>query len=172
MHSNSYTTADTDTFTVTHAWHIAAKVGTDLKRMQRFYGEPPDSEIKEYEKEVVALLSGGYLAAVTYGFQKGDRWIVALKYTTLYGGLLVADDGPGRIPIGVNVAGTSFCSFLEGTEKWHRLSEGERDQILNTYEVTIRRSFGKEPFASNGAYDKVYSARGRGLQRMSIGVPQ
>ena len=38
--SYSYTLTETTTFTVTHARHMAAKVATDLKRMQRLYGEP------------------------------------------------------------------------------------------------------------------------------------
>ena len=48
--SYSYTTTATNTFTVTHARHMAAKVATDLKRMQRFYGSPSDGRINEYEK--------------------------------------------------------------------------------------------------------------------------
>ena len=38
--SYSYTLSETRTFTVTHARHMAAKVATDLKRMQRLYGSP------------------------------------------------------------------------------------------------------------------------------------
>ena len=54
--SYSYTFSETATFTITHARHIAAKVATDLKRMQRFYGEPSDIRIKNYETEVIELL--------------------------------------------------------------------------------------------------------------------
>nr|WP_246886778.1 hypothetical protein [Pseudomonas chlororaphis] len=54
---------------------MAAKVATDLKRMQRFYGYPSDTWIEEYEAELVVLLKAGYLGEVTYGFKRGDDWI-------------------------------------------------------------------------------------------------
>ena len=38
--SDSYTISESESFTVTHARHMAAKVATDLKRMQRLYGSP------------------------------------------------------------------------------------------------------------------------------------
>ena len=69
--SNTFTT--TETFTVTHARHLASKVATDLKRIQRFYGEPSDKWINDYEDELVTLLKGGYVETVTYGFQRGGE---------------------------------------------------------------------------------------------------
>ena len=61
--SYSYSLSESETFTVTHARHMAAKVATDLKRMQRFYGSPSDSEITDYEAEVTAFLKAGYNVA-------------------------------------------------------------------------------------------------------------
>ena len=52
------------TFTVTHARHMAAKVATDLKRMQRLYGSPSDASIASYEAELIELMKAGYLGAV------------------------------------------------------------------------------------------------------------
>jgi hypothetical protein len=43
--SSSYTTTDTESFTLVHARYIASKVATDLKRFQRFYGSPSDAWI-------------------------------------------------------------------------------------------------------------------------------
>jgi len=37
----SFTISESASFTVTHARHMASKVATDLKRLQRFYGYPP-----------------------------------------------------------------------------------------------------------------------------------
>ena len=73
--STSYTVTDAITFTVTHAWHLATKVGTDLKRLQRFYGVPSDGDIAEFEGELVGLLKGGYLGKIAYGFKRGEKWI-------------------------------------------------------------------------------------------------
>ena len=40
--SYSFTESESTSFTVTHARHMAAKVATDLKRLQRLYGRPGD----------------------------------------------------------------------------------------------------------------------------------
>ena len=62
--SYSYTFSEVESFTVTHARHMAAKVATDLKRMQRLYGSPSDASIANYEAEVIELLKAGYLGTV------------------------------------------------------------------------------------------------------------
>ena len=41
--SYSFAIIQSATFTVTHARHMAAKVATDLKRMQRLYDVPSDA---------------------------------------------------------------------------------------------------------------------------------
>ena len=62
------------TFTLTNAKYLAAKIATDLKRMQRFYGKPTDQQIEDYENEAISLLNDGYLDTITYGFKKDDKW--------------------------------------------------------------------------------------------------
>jgi hypothetical protein len=73
--SYSYTIVEAQTFTVTHARHMAAKVATDLKRLQRFYNSPSDADIVRYEAEVIEFLKGGYLGTITYGFRRDGNWI-------------------------------------------------------------------------------------------------
>ena len=80
--SDSYSYTESRTFTVTHARHMAAKVATDLKRMQRFYGKPSDENIADYESEATEMLRAGYLDTVTYGFKRDGKWIEpTLRYT-------------------------------------------------------------------------------------------
>ena len=80
--STSYTTSTANTFTVVHARDMAAKVSTDLKRMQRLYGLPSDAAIAAYETEVVELLRRGYLGTAFYGFRRDGKWIEpTLRYT-------------------------------------------------------------------------------------------
>jgi len=82
--ATSYAYTESTAFTVTHARHMAAKVAADLKRIQRHYGEPSDSEISAYEEEITAFLKAGYLGTVTYGFRRGGKWVEpALRYTAL-----------------------------------------------------------------------------------------
>ena len=80
--SYSYTYQETVTFTATHARHMAAKVATDLKRIQRFYNAPSDKSIAEYQIEIIELLKAGYLGTITFGFKKDGNWIEpTVRYT-------------------------------------------------------------------------------------------
>ena len=168
MSSSTYSTTRSETFTVTHAWHIAVKVGTDLKRMQRFYGAPGDPEIADYEKEFVALLKGNYLDKIEYGFRvPGGEWRVAVRYEARYGGVIIADNDPGRIRMGVDVAGCDFHSFLFTNLLWSSLTAQQRDRLYAEAEVGFRRTEGTEP-DGRWTVDKVYSAGGRGVQRSSV----
>jgi hypothetical protein len=65
--TDSYTISDSESFTVTHARHLAAKVATDLKRMQRLYGSPSDISIADHEAEIIEFMKAGYLGTVWYG---------------------------------------------------------------------------------------------------------
>lgn len=171
MTSGGYHTyTHSDTFTGTHAKHIAAKVAADLKRMQRFYGKPDDGEITDYEKEVGALLLGNYLESVTYGFRRrdGNQWIVALKYIARQGGVLIEDDSPGQIPIGAPIEGGAFHSFLCYNREWHRLLSHQQTQVYRNAGIRFERKEGKEP-RGDFSYNKAYSAGGRGVLRGVVG---
>lgn len=165
----SYTTTRSEVFTAAHAWHVAVKVGTDLKRMQRFYGRPSDAAILDYEKEAVVLLCGNYMEAVEYGFQREGRWVVALRYVARRDGVLVDDDVPGRVPLGVNISECNFASFLRRTQKWHTLSDAQQERIYADAGISFRRTPGNGYAGNWGAVDKTYSAGGGGVTRQAIG---
>lgn len=168
MSYGTYTTTDSKTFTVTHALHIAIKIGTDLKRMQRFYGEPDDNRIKNYEREVVALLKEDYLDRIEYGFKTdGGVWRIALKYEARYGGVLITDDDPGNVRPSVDITGCRFHSFLVTNYRWTFLSQEEQERVYKDAGVNFRRTEGSEPWG-NWIVDRTYSAGGRGVQRSSL----
>ena len=165
----SYTQSHTRTFTVTHARHLAAKVATDLKRMQRFYGPPSDHEIDDYETEATELLKAGYLGTVSYGFQRGGRWISpTLRYTAedLLAGT-TADDDPGRVFPGADVRGASFYSYLTYSSAWFSASAEERKATEGR--LPFQRTPAAEP-GRNGHFvsDRQYSSGGRTLNRSSL----
>ena len=166
MNHNTFTTSSSNTITVTHAIHIAVKIGTDLKRMQRFYGEPGDDQIEAYECEVIALLDGDYFDKVVYGFkEKNSSWRIALKYEARYGGVLIADHNPGKIPIDADISHSEFHSFLVYNNNWNQLSNIQKDRVYEEAEIPFRRVNGSEP-VGNWIYDKTYSAGGRGVVRL------
>ena len=167
--SSSFTITAASTFTVTHARHMAAKVATDLKRMQRFYGMPSDTAIAEYEAEVTELIKAGYLGTVTYGHMRGDNWIEpTLRYTARdLNGSTANDDDPGKVRPGSDVSGASFYSYLTYTDAWNRLSASQQDAFKKR--MPFYRGGAPEPgidgYLSN---DRTYSAGGRALERTSV----
>ena len=165
----SQTFTETSTFTRTHARHMAAKVAADLKRMQRFYDWPSDSDIAAYESEVVELMKDGYLGTVTYGFKRGGYWIEpTLQYTDrdLAGGN-AADDDPGCIRPRADVRGASFHSYLTYSRAWDLLTRSQRQAVEDR--LPVKRTVASEP-GVNGYWsaDRTYSAGGRALDRGSV----
>ena len=168
MSSYSYTNTESQTFTVTHARHIAAKVAADLRRMQRYYGQPSTGRIEDYEQEVVALLKAGFLGTVTYGFKRNDEWIEpTLRYsaTDLYSD--GSDDDPGRIVPGRDVTGAQFYSYLTYSTKWDNTSVSDRETFER--DLPFSRPGAPEP-GVNGYLenDRTYSAGGRSLNRSKV----
>lgn len=164
---SSYTYSNSQTFTITHARHLAAKVATDLKRMQRFYGKPSDTGIKEYETEMIELLRNGYLGTVTYGFIKDGKWIEpTIKYNSRELSADI-DDDPGRVPIGAIINGSYFYSYLTYSDKWDKLLWEEQDKFKKA--LPFYRGGADEP-RINGylSQDKTYSSGGRALNRSVV----
>lgn len=168
-YSYSYSYTESSTFTVTHARHMAAKVATDLKRIQRFYSHPSDARIAQYEAEATELIKAGYLGTVTYGFQRNGSWIEpTLRYTARdLAGASANDDDPGRIRPNADVSGAVFKSYLAYSAAWDQLSLAQRQ----AFEATL-------PFSRNGvpepditgylANDRTYSSGGRALDRATV----
>lgn len=165
----SYTSSEAVTFTVTHAKHLASKVATDLKRVQRFYGAPTDQQIHDYEAELILLLKAGFLSTVTYGFRRGDLWVEpTLKYTARdLGGASSVDEDPGRIRPGADVGGAYFTSFLIYSSPWHELAPAAQDEF--EAQLPFQRSGSPEPGVSGYMQvDRTYSAGGHMLERMTV----
>lgn len=167
--SYSNTITESQTFTATHAKHIASKVATDLKRIQRFYHEPSDSRIEDFELELIELLKHSYLDTVTYGFKKNGSWIEpTVQYTSKdLQGMYASDDDPGRIRPNADTSNAQFCSYLSYSYKWLALSETEKEKFEKSLPFT--RSSAPTP-SVNGylSNDKTYSSGGRALERSIV----
>jgi hypothetical protein len=166
-YSLSYT--ESSTFTVTHARHMAAKVATDLKRMQRFYGSPSDDNIASYQAEATEMIKAGYLGTVTYGFKKAGNWIEpTLCYTARdLAGASANDDDPGRLRPGADISGASFYSYMTYSAAWDQLTSAQRDAFKAT--LPFVRNGAAEPGVSGYlASDRTYSSGGRALDRACV----
>lgn len=166
--SASYTLSESTSFTVTHARHLAAKVKTDLMRMQRFYDHPLDAWLDHYETEVVELLRHGYLGTVTYGFRRDGQWIEpTLRYTAQEFATGGVDDDPGKVRPGANVTGADFHSYLTYSAKWNDLTAQQREAFKSA--LPFQRAGAAEPGAAGYFIsDRTYSSGGRALGRSSM----
>lgn len=167
--SSSFSYSETETFTVTHARRLASKVATDLKRMQRFYESPSDTSIADYEAEIVALMKAGYLKSVSYGYRRDGNWIEPSLHYNANDALALtsADDDPGGIMPGADVAGATFYSYLTYTAEWGRLNSYEQESFKGN--LPFQRTGAAEP----GVYgymerDRTYSAGGQNLVRSTV----
>ncbi|MNS67821.1 hypothetical protein D3C72_1010830 [compost metagenome] len=163
------TYTESTTFTVTHARHIAAKVATDLRRIQRLYGKPTDQQIADYEAELIAMLKGKYVRRVIYGFKRDGSYIEpTLRYEASdLNGSTSIDDDPGKIRPGANVAGASFASYMNYTQAWFDLTSAQQAAV--EADLPFSRSNASEPSLSGHlSTDLNYSAGGRNLQRSTL----
>jgi len=166
--SSTYTDTGSQTFTRAHARKISYRVVTDLNRMRRFYGKPSGPKIDQYDRELVEVLTVGFLERVTYGFRRGDAWIEpTLRYTAFELGNPGLGDDPGKVRPGADIKGATFYTYLVFSQAWFDLSAAEK----SAFEKTL-------PFVRGGAtepgidgylqQDLAYSAGGRGLQRATV----
>ncbi len=167
--TQSYTISETVTFTATHATHMAAKVATDLKRMQRLYGAPSDISIANYETEAIALMKAGYLGTVAYGYRRNNDWIEpTLRYTAQeLAGTAANDDDPGRVRPGADIVGATFYSYLTYSAAWDGLTAAEQE----SFKQTLPHYRGGAPEPGVVGYfsdDRTYSSGGRALNRASV----
>jgi hypothetical protein len=167
--SYSFTTTETVSFTQTHAKHISSKVAADLKRMQRLYGHPNDSEISRYEAELAEFLKEGFLGSVKYGFKRdGDLIEPTLIYTAHeLSGHAANDDDPGRVRPGANISGATFYSYLTYSSAWYSASPEARERFKER--LPFERGEADEPGVKGYLNkDKTYSAGGRSLDRAYV----
>jgi hypothetical protein len=167
--STSYALTETAAFTVTHARHMASKVAADLKRVQRFYGEPSDTRIANYETELTELLKAGFLSEISYGYQRNGSWIEpTLRYTAQdLQGMAANDDDPGKVRAGADVSNASFGSFLIYSSAYYTATEVTRAAVHRL--LPFSRGDSDNPGVTGYfSADRTYSAGGQALNRQSV----
>src|SRR5260370_28427074 len=108
--SSTYTTSES--FTLTHAHRLAARVAADMHQCQRFYSRPTDTEIESYQEELIVLLHGGYIKSYEFGFKTRDeRRVVSWHYTVGPSGDLEGGRSGGLFPA-ADVSGAVWFNLL------------------------------------------------------------
>lgn len=161
--SYSYTTSET--FTLTHARRLAAKVAADMHQCQRLYGHLTDTKIEEYQQELIVLLHGEYVKSYEFGFKTRDgKRVVSWFYTIGPSGNLEGGRSGGLFP-SADISNALMFNFLSYSSKWFALSQRERDEIEASY--AIRRTDGSPPQDGNGYWDSArhYTSGGVAVTR-------
>lgn len=165
--TSSYTT--TETFNVTHARKLAAKVVADMHQCNLLYGRGPSTtDIAAYEAELVVLLAGGYVSAYEFGFKTVDnRRVLSWKYTVGLSGDLEGGRS-GGLYSQASLDGASLFNFLTTNTKWSQLSESDQAKVDQQHPIS--RTVSSPPADGNGywASNRAYAAGGVAVTRQEF----
>lgn len=166
--TTSYSTSET--FTLTHARHLASKVVADMYQCHRFYGEPSESMIPRYQDELIVMLAGRYVKDYEFGFKHNGQRVVSWQYRVTASGDLVggSDDRSGGIYARASVAGAVFFNFMNYTSAWYALTEAQQASVKAQHPVS--RSTGTLPDDGAGYWEteRRYSSGGVEIARRSF----
>lgn len=159
-----------ETFTLTHAKHLASKVVSDLYQCRNFYGEPSEAQITKYQDELIVMLAGGYVNEYEFGFQKNDQRIVSWQYRVNTSGDLVGgiDNRSGGIYARANTSGATHFNFISYSQAWFDLNSSEQINVKSKH--PIDRSTGNLPSDGAGYWhtDRTYSSAGVAIERKTF----
>jgi hypothetical protein len=166
--TTSYTRTDTETFSLTNAKYLASKVAADLHRCQSRYGSLTEEQIVNYDRELVALLHGGFVHRYEFGFHRDGKTVVCWRYNVAADGNLVTDENAGKLVAGVDVSGAAFYNYLWFSSAWESLNSTERSNVEGT--LPFIREGRPEPAYGIGYWtnDRSYSSGGVGLGRQTF----
>ena len=159
----------TQSWTITHARRVTAKLAADLDLMHSFYGYPPADDVTAYAEEAAMLLAKRYLGTVEYGFKRNGAVVFALKYTAKSDGTLSGDDRAGRVPADLDLNNASFYSWLTYSAAWtSNLDAAGRASFEKT--LPVQRTSGSIPSMAIGTWsgDRSYSTNGEGVTRSTF----
>lgn len=160
----SYTYTTSDTFTLTNAKKLAAKVTADMHQCRRFYGDPTEADVSAYNAELVVMLAGGYVSSYEFGYKSADQRVVSWYYTVTAVGDL--DGGrSGGLYATAHVGGASWFNFISTSQAWSDLTEAGRNAVRAKH--SISRVTGEPPCDGSGRWvcDRAYVSGSVAVQR-------
>lgn len=154
-----------DTFSITHARHIASRIAGDLRLMHRYYGYPQLDFIDDVLEEIAQCLAAGYLESFEIGYEHGNRErVFTLLYEALPDGTL-SDNRAGDVPPYEDVSGATSFNYLTHNDRWFALSSSEREAFKA--KLPVKRT-SAPPLQDGIGYwseDRSYGAGGVSVRR-------
>ena len=154
----------TYTVTDTAPRELAGKIASDIRQFARYYGQPAEADIHNYLDEIEALLRHGYLKTYTFGFRKGDLWVMSYEYSVRQGQLV--GGRPGGLEPNLDVTGASYLNFLTYSDAWFN-EQTDAQRTAFRAALRIQRTPMNEPSYSGGYWmvDRSYGANGTEISR-------
>ncbi len=155
----------TQTFTLTHAKHLASKVVADLYQCALIYERPSPDQVAAYQEELAALLADHYVESYEFGFQRNGKRVLSWCYMVGPAGDLQGDSRSGGLARGIDVSDADYFNFLVYSSTWSALSTAQRDRIELV--LPVRRTPGLSPLDGDGYWtsERGYVAGGVLVQR-------
>src|SRR5579864_1491493 len=122
----TYSVTTSDTFSITHARKLSAKVAADMHLCAQYYGKPSEQQIRDYAEELAQFLNAGYVSEYEFGFKKDGKRVVTWRYTVDENGTLTTDERPGKIEAQVDIAGAHFFNILSPSARFYQLSSAQQ----------------------------------------------
>ena len=166
---STFTYTQSETFTVTHAKHLASKIAADLNACSRLHGRPALSMVEKYNEELVELLRYGYLSQYEFGFQRNDERVLSWSYEVDASGFVSGDDRAGKMSANIDLSGTAFFNYVWYSAQYHDLSSEQKSFFKDSH--SVNRTLGDPPCDGAGCWsgtEKNYSAGGTGVSRRSF----
>ena len=165
---SSFSATRSESFTIINARKLASKVATDMHLCAQYYGNPTETEIREYAEELAQYLNAGYLQEYEFGYKKDGKRIVTWRYKVDANGQLTTDDRPGKIVPYVDINGAVFYNFLTQNTEFFRLSADGQARFKAG--MPLQRVYGQAPADGAGYWtsDRNYYSGGCGLNRLTF----
>jgi len=134
----------------------------------QYYGNPTESQTREYAEELAQYLNAGYLQEYSFGYQKSGKLIVCWRYKVDSNGVLTTDDRAGKVVPYVDITGAVFFNFVTRNSTFWKLPASERARF--EAELPLQRTGGEPPSDGSGYWtsDRNYFSAGCGLNRQTF----
>ena len=162
------TVTKTTTFTITHARYLSSKVAADMHICAQYYGNPSETDIRDFAEELAQYINEGYVKEYEFGYQKSGKRIVSWRYKIDENGLIATDDRAGKVVPYVDITGASFFNYLTQNSRFFQLPLDQRLRFKAG--LPVQRTNGEPPSDGSGYWtsDRNYYSSGQGLARQTF----
>jgi hypothetical protein len=158
-HTNS------ESFTVTHARKLAAKVTADMYNCMQHYKYPQASEIDRFTAELVVMLSHHCVSVYEFGFQTPEKKrVVSWRYTVSVTGDLEGGRSGGLYAT-ADISNAAWFNQMTYSEIWTALAPAEQEKIEALHEVSRVTKSGPSDGNGHWVTTRTYGAGGVSIVR-------